>query len=66
MATVSINSQEYEVHEDVAEQFSKFIRRSKAKDAEIEAGLDREEGMCLAIKHLQQRLYGVTHESSTE
>lgn len=37
MATVNINNQGYKVHEEVAEQFSKFIRRAKKKDKEIEA-----------------------------
>jgi len=35
MAKVNINSQSYEVDEEVAEQFSKFIRRAKSKDEQI-------------------------------
>lgn len=35
MSTVEINNQNFEVHEEVAEQFSKYIRRSKDKDAKI-------------------------------
>lgn len=56
MATVNINSQSYEVHEEVAEQFSKFIRRAKSKDREIASGLEREEGMLVAIDNLQNQL----------
>ena len=56
MDTVNINGQPYEVHEEVAEQFSKFIRRSKAQDEQIAAGLDREEGMAVAIGQLQEQL----------
>lgn len=56
METVNINGQSYEVHEEVAEQFSKFIRRLKDKDELIAAGLDREEGMAIAIGNLQERL----------
>lgn len=43
MATVNINNQNYEVDEEVAEQFSKFIRREKAKQvkvAELEVQID--------------------------
>jgi hypothetical protein len=39
MATVNINSQPYEVDEEVAEQFSKFIRKAndnRLKIAELE------------------------------
>lgn len=35
METVNINGQSYEVHEEVAEQFSKFIRRAKVSKAKI-------------------------------
>jgi copper oxidase (laccase) domain-containing protein len=37
MAKVNINSQSYEVHEEVAEQFSKFIRKSNDSRLEIAA-----------------------------
>jgi hypothetical protein len=37
MATVNINNLPYEVDEEVAEQFSKFIRRANAKDEQIKA-----------------------------
>lgn len=56
MTTVDINGQCYDVHEEVAEQFSKFIRRANSKDKEIAAGLEREEGMLVAIDNLQQQL----------
>jgi 5-methylcytosine-specific restriction endonuclease McrBC GTP-binding regulatory subunit McrB len=36
VAKVNINGQEYEVHEEVAEQFSKYIRRSKDQQEEID------------------------------
>lgn len=29
MATINVNGQSYEVHEEVAEQFSKYMRKSK-------------------------------------
>jgi hypothetical protein len=56
MVTLTINNQNYDVHEEVAEQFSKFIRRSKTKDEQLAAGAEREEGMCLAISQLQAQL----------
>lgn len=43
METIYINSQSYEVHEEVAEQFSKFIRRandSKQRIKALEESLD--------------------------
>ena len=42
MKQVGINGQFYNVPEEVAEQFSKFIRQSKAKDKKMAAGLERE------------------------
>ena len=56
MTAVNINGQSYEVHEEVADQFSKFIRISKAKDADILAGLKREEVMLVTIDDLNRQL----------
>lgn len=49
MAKVNINGQSYEVHEEVAEQFSKHIRRLNVKDKLIA-------GMAVAINQLQEKL----------
>lgn len=35
MNTININGQPYEVHEEVAEQFSKFIRKANDKENKI-------------------------------
>jgi hypothetical protein len=46
LESISINSQDYDVHEEVAAQFSKFIRRSKSQQqqiAELEEKLEKYE-----------------------
>ena len=63
MAKVCINGQYYEVHEEVAEQFSKFIRRSNSANVDLIAGIDRELAMALTISKLQEQL---RHEKTSK
>jgi hypothetical protein len=51
MASIIINGQHHTVHEEVAVQFSKYIRKIKAKDQEIEELTKRI--LCMGIEVME-------------